>query len=96
MRVRVIRCTHPLSSAANLRVERWCVGQWEPVINFELNQSEPANEFALKLSLTKRVPVEMAVFEDGEKLEQRMLCSERVESGPPELAYRGQKSESSP
>ncbi len=70
MRVRVIRWTDPTSSLVNLRVMRWSAGQWERVEggDFALNQFEAANEFAMKLSLTKRVPVEMAVFEDGEKM----------------------------
>lgn len=69
MRVRVIRWTDPLSSHVHLVVQRWCAGQWEPVgVNFELNQSEAAHDFTLKLSLTKRFPVEMAVFEDGNRL----------------------------
>jgi hypothetical protein len=68
MRVRIIRWTDPTSSAARLGVDRWCEGQWEPVKDFGLYESNEANEFAMKLSMTKRVPVEMAVFEDGEKL----------------------------
>jgi hypothetical protein len=68
MRVKIIRWTDPTSSVVTLRVLRWCDAQWEPVREFPLNESEQANEFAMKLSLTKRVPVEMAVFEDGEKL----------------------------
>lgn len=71
MRVRVIRWTDPLSSLANLAVQRWYDGKWEHVINFALHESEQANEFAMKLSLTKRIPVEMAVYQDGEKLESR-------------------------
>lgn len=39
-------------------------------MNFELNQSAQASDFAMKLSMSKRVPVEMAVFEDGEKVER--------------------------
>ena len=70
MRVRVIRWTDPTSSVVNLRVDRWCAGQWDPVMTFELNESEQANEFAMKLSLTKRDPVEMVVFEDGQKLSE--------------------------
>jgi hypothetical protein len=75
MRVKIIRWTDPTSSLVNLRVLRWCDGQWEPVGppgEFPLNESERANEFAMKLSLTKRVPVELAMFEDGEKLEGRI------------------------
>ena len=68
MRVKVIRWTDPTSSQATLRVLRWCDSQWEPVRDFALNESVQANEFAMKLSLSKRDPVEMAVFEDGEKL----------------------------
>lgn len=68
MRVKIIRWTDPTSSQATLRVQRWCDGQWEPVRDFGLHESEQAHEFAMKLSLTKRIPVEMAVFEDGEKL----------------------------
>lgn len=72
MRVKIIRWTDPTSSLVNLRVLRWCDAQWEPVKDFPLNESEQANEFAMKLSMTKRIPVEMAVFEDGEKLERRI------------------------
>lgn len=72
MRVRVIRWTDPTSSLVSLRVQRWCAGQWEYLYDgeFGLNQSEQANEFAMKLSLTQRVPVEMTVFEDGNKLSE--------------------------
>lgn len=73
MRVRIIRWTDPTSSAARLRVDRWCDGQWERVQDFGLYESNEANEFAMKLSLTKRVPVELAVFEDGEKFSQ-VVC----------------------
>lgn len=38
-------------------------------MDFALSESDQADEFALKLSMTKRVPIEMAVFEDGEKVE---------------------------
>ena len=70
MRVRVIRWTDPTSSAVKLRVMRWCAGQWEHVPpDFELSQPDQANEFAMKLSMTKREPVETAAFEDGEKIE---------------------------
>jgi hypothetical protein len=68
MRVKIIRWTDPTSSSVNLRVLRWCDAQWEPVKDFGLHESEQANEFAMKLSMSKRVPVELAVFEDGEKL----------------------------
>lgn len=68
MRVRIVRNPDALSSAVNLDVQRWSDGQWKHVIYFELSESAQANEFAMKLSLTKRIPVEMAVFEDGEKL----------------------------
>lgn len=74
MRVRVIRWTDPTSSLTNLQVQRWCAGLWENVMYFALHESEAANEFAMKLSLTKRVPVEMAVFEDGEKLQRLPLA----------------------
>jgi hypothetical protein len=80
MRVKVIRWTDPASSSVFLRVERWCDGQWEFVpagssttyLNgmFSLDKSEQAHEFAMKLSLSKRDPVEMAVFEDGQKLKK--------------------------
>lgn len=73
MRVRIIRWTDPTSSQVNLAVQRWCAGQWElvgPAGTFALHESEQAHEFAMKLSLTKRFPVEMAVFEDGEKLSE--------------------------
>jgi hypothetical protein len=69
MRVKIIRWTDPTSSHVTLRVQRWCDGQWEKVIDFPLHESEQANEFAMKLSMTKRVPVEMAVFEDGRKIQ---------------------------
>jgi len=68
MRVRVIRWTDTATSFTDLRVQRWCVGQWEPVLNFRLDESEQANEFAFRLSLSKRFPVEVVVFEDGEKI----------------------------
>jgi hypothetical protein len=68
MRVRVVRRPDPGSSFANLAVQRWCDGQWEHVINFGLHESDEAHKFAMKLSLSKRIPVEMAVFEDGEKI----------------------------
>jgi hypothetical protein len=74
MRVRVIRWTDPTSSYALLAVQRWCDGQWEVVRNFPLNESEQAHAFAMSLSLTKRIPVEMAVFEDGQKLSDRSSC----------------------
>jgi len=70
MRVRIIRWTDPTSSLVNLRVQRWCAGQWERVLDFPLNESEQANEFAMRLSFTKRVPVETATFEDGKELSQ--------------------------
>ncbi len=64
---RVIRWTDPTSSAVKLRVLRWCAGQWEKFEGgeFELGQSDKANEFAMKLSLSKRDPVAIAMFEDG-------------------------------
>lgn len=70
MRVKIIRWTDPTSSNVTLRVQRWCAGQWELVDGgeFGLHQSDQANEFAMKLSMSKREPVEMAMFEDGEKL----------------------------
>lgn len=70
MRVRVIRWTDPTSSVVQLAVQRWCVGQWEPVRDFPLNESTQAGDFAMRLSMSKRVPVEMVVFEDGEKVER--------------------------
>lgn len=89
MRVRVIRWPDPVSSVVNLRVERWCSGQWEPLVSYGLHESERANEVALQLSLTKRVPIEVAVFEDGEKLDRRMPFAamydqdgEKLESSP--------------
>lgn len=69
MRVRIIRWTDPTSSSVSLRVQRWASGQWDPVQDFPLNESEQANEFAMKLSMTKRDPVELARFEDGQKVE---------------------------
>lgn len=69
MRVRVIRWTDPTSSTTQLMVQRWCAGQWEPVLKFELHEFDQAHEFAMKLSMTKRFPVELAVFHDGEKVE---------------------------
>lgn len=68
MRVRVIRWTDPTSSQVDLRVQRWSAGQWEHVMNFELGQEEQANEFAMKLSMSKRVPAELAAYLDGEKV----------------------------
>lgn len=70
MRVRIIRWTDPTSSAARLRVDRWCDGQWEPVKNFGLYEANEADEFAMKLSMTKRTPVELAAYEDGEKISE--------------------------
>ena len=100
MRVRVIRWTDPTSSQANLAVQRWCAGQWEsvgPEGNFPLCESEQANEFAMKLSMSKRIPTELTMYNDGEKVEGGLaplfVPPERVESGPPELAFRVQKSE---
>lgn len=69
MRVRVVQVPDALSSQVKLDVQRWCGGQWEHVMNFELHEFDQAHEFAMKLSMTKRVPTEMAVFEDGEKVE---------------------------
>lgn len=73
MRVRVVRTPAALSSTVVLDVQRWCGGQWEHVMNFELHESEQATEFAMKLSMSKRFPVELAVFEDGQKLDQPHL-----------------------
>lgn len=73
MRVRVVRAPFALSSMTTLAVQRWCDGQWELVMNFELHESEQANEFAMKLSLTKRVPLEIALYEDGKKLSESQL-----------------------
>lgn len=67
MKVRVIRDPDPTSSQVRLAVQRWSSGQWEHVMNFQLHEFDQAHEFAMKLSLTKRFPIEMAVFEDGEK-----------------------------
>lgn len=69
MRVRIIRWPDPVSSQALLSVERWCAGHWEPVRKFQLGESDIASEFALKLSMSKRNPVETIVFEDGEKVD---------------------------
>lgn len=74
MRVRVIRAPDPTSSDLRIAVQRWSSGQWEHVTYLGMNQSEEAGEFAMKLSMTKRVPVEMAVFEDGEKLQRVPLA----------------------
>lgn len=73
MRVRVIRAPDPTSSDLRIAVQRWSSGQWEHVTYFGMNQSEEAGEFAMKLSMTKRVPVELAVFEDGKKVEPRKI-----------------------
>jgi hypothetical protein len=81
MRVRVVRWTDPTSSLVNLRVQRWCAGQWERVMDFPLNESENANEFAVKLSLTKRFPVEVSVFEDGTKVESGLAPIFMVDTG---------------
>lgn len=79
MRVKIIRWTDPTSSMVTLRVQRWSSGQWETVgDDWPLSQSEQANEFAMKLSMSKRDPIEMAVFEDGRKLEPVSL-EERAE-----------------
>lgn len=64
----MIRWDDATSSKSNLRVERWYEVQWEPVMTFELEERRQAHEFALKLSMTKRVPVQLAVFEDGKKV----------------------------
>lgn len=69
MRVRVVQTPDALSSQVKLDVQRWSSGQWEHVMNFELHESEKANEFAMKLSMTKRVTTELAVFLDGQKVE---------------------------
>ena len=68
MRVRVIRWPDPLSSGIKLRVQRWCVSQWEEVLDFSLSELPQAYEFAMKLSLTPRITVEIATFEDGRKV----------------------------
>lgn len=68
MRVRVIRWTDPVSSWTTLAVQCWSAGKWEHALNFELSQVKQANEFAMELSMKKEVPVEMAMFEDGQKL----------------------------
>lgn len=68
MRVKILRWTDPTSSQVLLRVCRWCDGQWEKVLDFSLTEAEQANEFASKLSLSKRIPTEMATYEDGEKV----------------------------
>ena len=68
MRVRIIRWTDPVSSGASLRVQRWCAGQWEPVRDFSLGESDPAYDFAMKLSMSQRLPTEIAMFKDGDKL----------------------------
>lgn len=73
MRVRVVQTPAALSSTIVLAVQRWSSGQWEHVMNFALHESEQASEFAMKLSLTKREPTEVAVFEDGEKVESRTI-----------------------
>lgn len=69
MRVRVVQVPDALSSQVKLDVQRWCGGQWEHVMNFELHEFDQAHEFAMKLSMTKRVPTETAVYLDGEKVE---------------------------
>lgn len=68
MRVRIIREPDATSSLVRLVVQRWNVGQWENVMNFELGESEQAHEFAMKLSMSKRVPNEIAQFEDGKEV----------------------------
>ena len=78
MRVRVIRDPDPTSSGLRITVQRWNSGQWEHVTYFGMNQSEEANEFAMKLSMTKRDPVELAVFQDGQK-EEPMSLEKRAE-----------------
>lgn len=82
MRVRVMHRPDPTSSQAVLEVQRWCSGQWEHVINFQLHASEQANEFAMKLSMTKRIPTELAVYLDGEKVEGPRLEPLFTESSP--------------
>lgn len=73
MRVRIIRWTDPVSSGASLRVQRWCAGQWEPVRDFSLGESDPAYDFAMKLSMSQRLPTEIAAFKDGEKADSHPL-----------------------
>jgi hypothetical protein len=68
MRVKIIRCPDPTSSSVTLVVQRWCDGQWEYVKDFPLSESDQAHAFAMGLSLTKRIPVEVAVFDDGTNL----------------------------
>jgi hypothetical protein len=92
MRVRVIRWTDPATSAERLRVDRWCDGQWQPAKDFGLYESNEANEFAIKLSMTKREPSELAVFEDGEKLERETAAAISqyvVKEGPSENHFEG-------
>lgn len=70
MRVKVIRRPDPTSSEVTLVVQRWCDGQWENVRDFSLSETDQAHAFAMGLSLTKRVPVEIAAYEDGEKISE--------------------------
>lgn len=69
MRVRVMRDPDPTSSQARLTVQRWFGGQWDLVRSFELHEFDQAHEFAMKLSMSKRDPTELAAFDDGEKAE---------------------------
>lgn len=68
MRVRIVQTPDATSFEVKLAVNRWSCGQWEPVRTFELHESDQAYEFAMKLSMTKRIPVERAVFEDGKTI----------------------------
>jgi hypothetical protein len=68
MRARVIRWSDPLSSGIKLRVQRWCVSQWEDVLDFSLAELSQAYEFAMRLSLSPRISVEISTFEDGRKV----------------------------
>ena len=82
MRTRVIRWTAPTSAHVTLKVQRWCAGQWESVLDFQLCEAEQANEFARRLSASERVPTEMAMYDNGEKMESRLpLILERLRSG---------------
>jgi hypothetical protein len=38
---------------------------WDPVRDFELNEYDKASAFAMDLSMMKKTPLEMAVFDDG-------------------------------
>lgn len=43
---------------------------WDSVKDFELDEYDKAAAFAMDLSMTKKTLLEMAIFEEGEKLSE--------------------------